>query len=125
MRLIASFLLSAAILISTGACDDGKGANSSVAADGFDHAFCEKIRNTASVDIDSASIIRMVEQAKILKPMFDTDTSVKFADADDSTARHNAYDDISGKLYELLLMDRIDRSVIDQINGYEQVPLPE
>ena len=128
MRLISSLMLSVAILLAT-ACGNEKnsanGTSSDVAPDGFDAAFCQTVRNTAAADLDTAMISRMVEQAKILKPMFEPGAVVKFANADDSTTRHNAYDDVSGKLYELVILNRIDRTVIDQINGYEQIPLPE
>ena len=129
MRLIPSLMLSAAILLAAAACGNEKnsanGTSSDVTPDGFDAAFCQTVRNTAAADLDTAMISRMLEQAKILKPMFEPGAVVKFANADDSTTRHNAYDDVSGKLYELVFLNRIDRTVIDQINGYEQIPLPE
>ena len=113
-----------ALFSAAGACADQK-AKTEVAADGFDVDFCEQVRNTAVNDIDTAMISRMVEQAKILKPMFEPGVKANFASEADSVARQQAYDDVSGKLYELLLEHRIDKAIIDNINGYEDLPLPE
>lgn len=116
--------LAASAIVALSSCKEEK-ASSTAAPDGFDAAFCETVHNTATADIDTAMISRMVEQAKILKPMFEPGSKANFASADDSVTRQNAYDNVSGKLYELLLAGRIDRALIDQVNGYDAVPLPE
>lgn len=124
MKRLIRFVAVTAAILAFAACADQK-AKTEVAADGFDAAFCETVHNTATADIDTAMISRMVEQAKILKPMFEPGSKANFASADDSVTRQNAYDNVSGKLYELLLAGRIDRALIDQVNGYDAVPLPE
>ncbi|MBR5436970.1 MAG: hypothetical protein IK120_08950 [Muribaculaceae bacterium] len=124
MKRLIRFVAVTAAILAFAACADQK-AKTEVAADGFDADFCEQVRNTAVNDIDTAMISRMVEQAKILKPMFEPGVKANFASEADSVARQQAYDDVSGKLYELLLEHRIDRVLIDQVNGYEAVPLPE
>ncbi|MBR5743866.1 MAG: hypothetical protein IKX94_00900 [Muribaculaceae bacterium] len=124
MKHLICIVVAAFAVLAIGSCD-GQKAKTEVAADGFDADFCEQVRNTAVADIDTAMISRMVEQAKILKPMFEPGTKANFASEADSVARQQAYDDVSGKLYELLLEHRIDRALIDQVNGYEAVPLPE
>lgn len=124
MKRLIRFVAVTAAILALAACADQK-AKTEVAADGFDAAFCETVHNTATADIDTAMISRMVEQAKILKPMFEPGSKANFASEADSIARQQAYDDVSGKLYELLIQHRIDKAVIDKVNGYEDLPLPE
>ena len=116
--------LAASAIVALSSCKEEK-ASSTAAPDGFDAAFCETVHNTATADIDTAMISRMVEQAKILKPMFEPGSKANFASEADSIARQQAYDDVSGKLYELLIQHRIDKAEIDKVNGYEDLPLPE